>query len=687
LSPEHPEIRIENRFETAHGARWTLWTNRALSFDGEGRWAEAQSTGIDISDRRRAEEALKRSEERFRRMADSSPILIWMTDDSGRIQFLNRTCLDYCGIVAPQGDFDWMQIVHPEERAAFAGAYQSALQEPRTFYQRARLRRFDGTWRWFESRANPIVDETGSLIAFIGSSADISDIYESQQALRELGQRKDEFLANMSHEIRSPLTGIMGYADILLSRLKDPDDIECLRTIKESGDYLVEIVNDILDLSKIEAGKLVLTIEPVPIHSLLSEVQQLMAIRAKQKKLSLGLRYESSLPETVQTDRTRLRQILINLVSNGIKFTEQGRVDIIARIKGRTLELEVADTGIGIAPEHQAILFQPFTQADTSSTRQYGGTGLGLTITKRLVEMLGGEVSFTSSTGRGSTFRVSVPLGDGVAQAPAKRKLPALSVIQPTASVLRGKRVLVVDDREEICYLVSRYIREAGGRPEEATDGESALQAIANAGAAEPFDAVILDIHMPGMDGYEVVRALRARGFIRPVIALTAGAMVGDREKCLQAGFDDYLTKPIDRAKLIELVAQLSERGAASLNGASTGPRILLIDDSHNTCKFLTLFLEKRGYLVRSAHDGETALAAAADFQPGVVVMDIGLPDMDGFQLLRRLKTLDGVARARFIGLSGYRNVDEPGFQEFDHFLEKPVDTAHLHNLLREIAT
>src|SRR6185503_15950333 len=174
-----------------------------------------------------------------------------------------------------------------------------------TFHQRARLRRRDGQWRWLESRGAPILDASGQLSAYIGSSPDISEIYESQQALKELGQRKDEFLANMSHEIRSPLTGIMGFADILLSRLTDAEDIECLHTIKESGDYLIEIVNDILDLSKIEAGKLVLNIEAVSVHSVFAEVQSMMDVRARQKKLSLSLRYQGTLPENIQTDRTR----------------------------------------------------------------------------------------------------------------------------------------------------------------------------------------------------------------------------------------------------------------------------------------------------------------------------------------------------------------------------------------------
>ena len=338
-------------------------------------------------------------------MADSSPNIIWLTDAAGSLKFINRAYLEFLGIgIEDVPSFDWRQIVHLEDRDRYDEAFMAALRERQPFHERVRVRRRDGEWRWLEARGAPIFDHGGNLTGYIGSSPDITDIYESQQALKELGQRKDEFLANMSHEIRSPLTGIMGYADILLDKLKDPEDIECLKTIKESGDYLIEIVNDILDLSKIEAGKLVLNIEDVSVHALLAEIQALMDMRAAQKKLSLSLRYESALPERIQTDRTRLRQILINLVSNAIKFTERGRVEMVVKISGDLLRIEVVDTGIGIAPEHQQILFQPFTQADTTSTREYGGTGLGLTITKSLVEMLGGEISFESELGKGSAF-------------------------------------------------------------------------------------------------------------------------------------------------------------------------------------------------------------------------------------------------------------------------------------------
>jgi len=637
--------------------------------------------------RGQTEKMLRESEERFRTMADSSPILIWMTDSAGRVLFVNRTYREFLGITAEQAkDLDYTQFIHPDDRDRYLAAFIAALDARQTFHHQVRLRRVDGEWRWFESRGNPLIDAAGNTTGFIGSSPDITDIYQSQQALRELGQRKDEFLANMSHEIRSPLTAIMGYADILLSRLNDSEDIECLRTIKESGDYLIEIINDILDLSKVEAGKLVLNIQPISVHALLSEVQILMNGRARQKGLLLSLRYDGILPETITTDRTRVRQILLNLVSNAIKFTERGKVEIVAKFSPYSLlEIDVVDTGIGIAPEHQKTLFEPFTQADTTSTRQYGGTGLGLAITRRLVEMLGGSVSLESELDKGSTFRVTIPVDAATTVQVADSRSSVLALAQSSNSIaasLLGRRVLVVDDRQEIRGLVAHYIREAGGRPEMAINGESAIEILEAAAGSEPFDAVVLDIQMPSVDGFETTRRLRARGFQTPIIALTAAAMVGDREKCLLAGCDAYMTKPIDRAELVRLLMQVVKSDGPAPQAKDRKAKILLVDDHDAARELMGRILKNQGHDIRSAPDAESAIAVAESFRPDIVFLDIRLPDMTGYELLRRLKETDAGSGAKFVGLSGFRAVDTPESVEFDHFLEKPVQREKLDAIL-----
>jgi len=324
-------------------------------------------------------------------------------------------------------------------------------------------------------------------------------------------------------------------------------------------------------------------------------------------------------------------------------------------------------------------LFEPFTQADSTSTRRYGGTGLGLTITKRLVEMLGGRITFKSELDRGSRFCVTLPT------APAKAA-PA-DVAKPDKEAFGGlplgeRHVLVVDDRNEFCYLVSRYIEEAGGRATAVTSGEAALEAIEAAEQRDPFHAVIMDIQMPGLDGYDTTRRLRAKGIKTPIIALTAGAMVGDREKCLRAGCDDYLTKPIDRQALVQRVAHYAQQ---QMNGKI---KALVVDDSHSACELMRRFMEKRGYEVCLAYDGESAMRAVQQFRPDVVVVDIRLPDMNGYELMRRLREMDGAGRARFIGVSGYRDDDLPGQADvnFDHFLEKPLDLSQLETLLQPMS-
>ncbi|MGH7793799.1 MAG: response regulator [Candidatus Binatia bacterium] len=419
---------------------------------------------------------------------------------------------------------------------------------------------------------------------------------------------------------------------------------------------------------------------------MLAEIHRLMEVRAKQKNLPVILRYDGIVPENIITDRTRLRQIVMNLVSNAVKFTKDGGVEIVTRFSkdSHLLRIEVIDTGIGISQAQQARLFEPFTQADSTSTREHGGTGLGLAITKRLVEMLEGSISVESEPQKGSTFRVTIPA--------APVQAVSTSVKADTTADRAGTEehpldchVLVVDDREEIRFLISHFIKRAGGRATSVGDGESAIRAIRSAEECDPVEVVIMDIQMPRVDGYAVTRQLRAEGFQRPIIALTANAMKGDREKCLEAGCDDYISKPIDRQALVQLVAHYAAQSIRFPAAAEAKLKVLLVDDSQAACELMRRFLAKRGHEVRAAHEGKAALPLAQEFRPDVVVLDIRLPDMNGYELLRRLKETDGIGKATFISVSGYRDDDAPGkgSVEFDHFLEKPLDMAQLDAALR----
>jgi PAS domain S-box-containing protein len=424
-----------------------------------------------LEDVRASEAALRLQSEQFETLLNRAPLGVYLVDADFRIAQVNPVAVSVFGDIRDLIGRDFDEVMHILWNKEYADEvvriFRHTLETGGSYItpECAEFRIDRNITEYYEWRVDriPLPDGRFGVVCYF---RDISNQVKARTALQELDQRKDEFIANMSHEIRSPLTGIMGYADLLLTRLKDPFEMQCLTTIKQSGSYLTEIVNDILDLSKIQAGKLVLDFERVSPLALFREVHELMEVRAREKRLPLILHFDGVLPTSIQTDPTRLRQILVNLVSNAIKFTERGRVEIVARLvrEGELLQIDVIDTGIGIAPEHQQSLFQPFTQADTTSTRHYGGTGLGLTITKRLVELLGGSISFESEPDKGSTFRVTIPVGGE--EITSESTKDGADVEALPAEPLRNRRVLVVDDLKSMCDLLSWYIKEAGGSPE-----------------------------------------------------------------------------------------------------------------------------------------------------------------------------------------------------------------------------
>jgi len=414
-----------------------------------------------------------------------------------------------------------------------------------------------------------------------------SALEEARQAAEAASRTKSEFLANMSHEIRTPMTSILGFSDLLAEGCEQRCHFAreqlpaLLQTIRRNGEYLLQIINDILDLSKIEAGQMVVErIACAPLR-LLAEVHALLAERAASRGLTLQVECEGPLPEFIQSDPTRLRQILINLVGNALKFTEQGGVRVVARLlcdeAGRDddtplagrLQITVYDTGIGMAPAELERLFRPFTQADSSTTRRYGGTGLGLTISRRLAQLLGGDITVSSTPGEGSTFHLTVATGSlaGVRLLGAAECDPASPSEQPAppAAQVRG-RVLYAEDGPDNQRLISFLLRRAGCEVTTVENGRLALEAaLAAERAGTPYDVVLMDMQMPQMDGYTATAMLREQGYGGRIVALTAHAMLQDREKCLAAGCDDYASKPIDRATLLETVRRNVE--AAALGG------------------------------------------------------------------------------------------------------------------------
>jgi signal transduction histidine kinase/DNA-binding response OmpR family regulator len=409
-------------------------------------------------------------------------------------------------------------------------------------------------------------------------------LLEAQDAADAASQAKSEFLANMSHEIRTPMTAILGFTENLLDpNLSNQERHDAVLTVRRNGEHLLQVINDILDISKIEADKLeveALQFSPIQV---LADIKSLMRVRARSKGLSLEIEFAGSIPKTITSDPTRLRQILVNLVGNAIKFTKNGGVRVVVRLVppavdecreplDTKVQFDVIDSGIGLTQEQIATLFQAFSQADTSTTRKFGGTGLGLMISQRLAGMLGGDITVESSLGKGSLFRATVATGplDGIAmlanpleESVIKHDSPDHTV--PAADTL-DCRILLAEDGIDNQRLIAHILTKAGARITIVENGKLAVDVALEAGdAGQPYDSILMDMQMPVMDGYDAVRLLRQEGYTGAIIALTAHAMASDREKCINAGCDEYATKPIDRAKLIALINSHVSKGESSM--------------------------------------------------------------------------------------------------------------------------
>jgi len=448
----------------------------------------------------------------------------------------------------------------------------------------------NGTTRSFVASCYPSPGAEGRESEMAVSFEDISALEQSKRELQsardaaELANRaKSEFLANMSHEIRTPMNAILGFADVLRRGLAESRQhaIEYLNTIHSSGRHLLDLINDVLDLSKIEAGRLQIeTVETHP-HELIHDVISVLGVKAREKGIFLEYGSAGPIPETIQSDPTRLRQIVTNLVGNAIKFTEIGGVRVHAVMRTGddgepALEIDVTDTGVGMAPSVLGKVFEPFVQADSSVTRKFGGTGLGLAISRRYARALGGDIVITSEPGRGSTFSLQLPTGSiqGVAQTTAEDAIYKLRQRQQTRAAnpftMRFKpcRILVVDDGEANRQLLSVVLRRAGATVEQASNGQEAVDII----GLRNFDLVLMDMQMPVKDGYTATMELREHHYRKPIIALTGHAMKGDEEKCLAAGCTGFLTKPVDIDALLDRLAAIVGQSESPENPAATPP-------------------------------------------------------------------------------------------------------------------
>ncbi|MBK8267306.1 MAG: PAS domain S-box protein [Planctomycetes bacterium] len=521
----------------------------------------------------------------LRVLVDVLPVVVFYLNVQGHVRFINRASISLLGIDSEtamgrhirdvMGEALYKQSQECIERAIRGAAVDYELI----------LENSQSETRCLQMTVRPDHDGLGRILGVVGVASDISAAkrYEAElektnqelsraKALSEAAtQAKSEFLANMSHEIRTPMTAILGFADVLMTPDVSPAEVhEAAGTIRRNGVHLLEIINDILDISKIESGRIAIESIPCSPELLVREVVELMRIRADEKKLSLDVEYRGDIPSRISTDPTRLRQILINLVSNAIKFTQMGGVSLIVSTencptRGPLIVFEVEDSGMGISPASLSRLFQPFEQGDTSTTRRFGGTGLGLVISRRLARFMGGDIQVDSTPGIGSTFRAFVSAGpiDGPQRLSPDQTDPVVThpsrAIAPSATgdALQGCRILFAEDGLDNQLLISRLLEKSGANVRLVDNGRKALDAaLAAWQKQEPFDVLLLDMLMPEMDGYEATRRLREAGYRGPIIALTASAMHQDRERCMESGCDWFAAKPIRRDELISIIAR-----------------------------------------------------------------------------------------------------------------------------------
>ncbi|MBX2852422.1 MAG: PAS domain-containing protein [Phycisphaeraceae bacterium] len=551
-----------------------VWCHAA----GQAQWDELGNpirmagSISDISKRKASARELEEQKHRleFALQASRSGLWDWLVEtDQTYFSETWFTMLGYEPGELPMTLQSWTDLTEPEDLKRAMAALEAYFQgESERYTCEIRVKNKAGDWQWVLDVGEAVErDENGKVTRMVGLHVDIHEQKTAQQQLeqaRDQAQKasaaKSAFLANMSHEIRTPMNAILGYADLLLDGGQtEADKRNHAQTIRRSGKHLLSVLNDVLDLSKIEAGKLAveqITCDPA---ELFQSVTDLMAPKADERGIRLGFKANSKLPEYIKTDPTRVRQVLINLIGNAIKFTEQGEVGLAVSIEPddngtACLKCDVSDTGIGITDEQMTKLFKPFSQADESTTRKFGGTGLGLAICTNLCKMLGGELVSTSAPGQGSTFTATFRIETTDHASPTE---PSPATTAPTtADTLHGTRILIVEDGPDNQRLFQHFIRKAGAATVLAENGEvgkeAALQALQD---NQPFDVILMDMQMPVLDGYNAATQLRDAGYDRPIIALTAHASSEDRNKCLAAGCNDYLSKPIDRHKLIQMIA------------------------------------------------------------------------------------------------------------------------------------
>lgn len=654
-------------------------------FDKHGKVFNICITGIDVTESEKVHAALSRSEAHFRAMAAAAPQIMWTADADGAINFISASGIEYLGVhdVAELNAL-WSTALHPEDAERVLADWQRTLKEGTALDVQFRCRRHDGEFRWHVSRAMPARDDRGDIQCWYGATTDVEDMHRAQVQAEAANHAKSMFLANMSHEIRTPMNGVIGMTSLMESTPLSPEQKEYVGTIRASGQHLLTLINDVLDFSRAEAGKLELEHYSFPLRGCIEEALDLVALDASRKSLELILDVDAEVPRHVQGDAGRLRQVVVNLLSNAIKFSEQGeiliRVHPVATVceqNKQMIRFEVKDKGIGIPEAAMPSLFNAFEQADSSHTRLYGGSGLGLAISRRIVECMGGNIWATSVVGEGSTFIFECQFG--------RSDVPAGDHKQ-----FQGRRVLLVDDNATNRRVLRLMLESLGISVDEAEDAILARQLARR----RNFDVALLDFQMPGQTGIDLARSLRRDQGNQAMPMILLSSITAALSDDVNALFVSRMLKPVRESTLLEQLSLLFAGHGASRRTDSRRPeslgtaplKILVAEDNAVNQRVLVQFLDRLGYRADVASNGYEVLDALTLQRYDVVLMDVQMPEMDGVEATREIRARPGPG-PQIIAVTANAMVEDEQrclLAGMNDYLRKPIELRALAEALNK---